>query len=700
MKILVLDLETTVQKVDGKNDNSPHNPDNRCVSADFGWLGWDTLDTKENLIFYHNEQEVPDSPEPLKKAIEEADLCIMHNAKFDTLWLKAMGLPVPKKVYCTMIAEYLLSKAQRQEINLKAVAERRNVTRKKSDLVDELFKSGTGFEAMPLDVVKEYSEADIISCGEIYLSQLNDFAKEENKSLVPVRDMMNEMLLFLVELENNGVQIDKDALAQVEQEFRDEKAKLEVELNNIVEEVMGDTPVNLNSGADMTAVIYSRKVKDREKHRRVWNIGVGANGKPLYPPKMNQRRFIDAVRETTTVIEKTMAVSCPECKGRGTIQKMKKDGKPFKNRTKCPSCLGAGALYQPTGQVAGLKLHPINPSFASINGFKTDKNTLKVLINQAKQKENLIAVDFLTKITRLNAISTYIDTFIEGINNWTRPKGTLHTNFNQCIAATGRLSSSNINLQNMPKRGFPIRKAFVSRFENGSIISADYSGLEWRVAAQLSNDTQAINDILSGKDAHRQTACIIHQCEPDQVTKDMRQGAKAHSFAPLFGSTGNGQTEHIKRYYDEFFEIYPELGQWHRGLMDGVLKNKTVQTPSGRQYMWPSPRRLANGGVSNATQIKNYPVQGFAADLVQLACIRTLREFKRLDLKSKLILTVHDSIDVDAHPDERSKVINALHWAMTKVVDEIKDRWNYTFVLPLDIEISEGKNWLDQVELD
>ena len=124
-RTLVLDLETTVQRFDGKIDNSPFNPLNKCVSAHFGWIGWDTVDEVTNLVFHHNEQDVPDSPEPLREALQEADVLVAHNAKFDVLWLKAMGMPIPPTIRCTMINEYILAKGQRQQLSLKATAQRR-----------------------------------------------------------------------------------------------------------------------------------------------------------------------------------------------------------------------------------------------------------------------------------------------------------------------------------------------------------------------------------------------------------------------------------------------------------------------------------------------------------------------------------------------------------------------------------------------
>jgi DNA polymerase I-like protein with 3'-5' exonuclease and polymerase domains len=712
MRVLVLDLETTVKKIEGKIDNSPFNPENKCVSAHFGFLGGDTLNEVTNLVFHHNEKENPDSRLLLEQALTDADVLVAHNAKFDVMWLTAMGFDVPETVFCTMICEYVLAKGQRQELSLKATAERRDVTRKKSDLVDELFKGGTGFEAMPLDTVLEYAEADVVSCAEIYLAQQEDLYADSNKSLDETIRLMNEMLLFLVEIESNGIKVDLDVLSVIKEEFLEEQAALKKRLEYIVEEVMGDTVINLNSGQDMTRVVYSREVIDRADHQQVWNIGTDSNNKPLFPPRMNRSQFNAAVRATTRVVHKTNAVCCDACDGRAYIQKYKQktrqkngkkyrvQGEPYQNLSKCPSCAGVGAFYQPNGKVAGLRLNPTMPSDASINGFKTDKVTIQRLISQAEAKGNDTAVEFLTKSSRLNAVSVYLDAFVKGFETWTRSDGILHTQFNQCVTATGRLSSTAPNMQNAPKRGFPVRKAVISRFEGGMLCEADFSSVEFVLAGELSRDPQIISDVQTGKDLHKQTASIIYQCSEDEVTKDRRQASKKFSFAPIYGGLGAGEADHVRSYFSTFFDIYEGLGAYHRRLADGVLKNGIVQIPSGRQFFWPNVVRKRGGRTSNYTQIVNYPVQSSAADLMLLSCVRALRKFRELNLRSKLILTVHDSIVSDVYPGELEKVKEALTWAMVDVTKEAEQRWNYTFALPLEIEISGGKNWLDQVEYD
>ena len=700
MKILCLDLETTVQRHEGQIDNSPFNSLNKIVSAHYMWVGCYKV---TNLVFNHNEKEIPDDPEPLRNALKKADMIIAHNAKFDLQWLSEAGFEMNLRVnderqavYDTMIAEYIFSRGQRRELSLKKIAERRNVpTQKKSDLVDDLFKSGTGFEAMPLATVIEYAEADVKSTAEIYLSQQEEL--EKHPGLKPTFKLMNEMLIFLLEIENNGISIDSDALSRVETQFLAEKEATEIVLNDIIRDVMGDRPINLNSGQDMTKVIYSREIPDREKHRQTFNIGVDARGRPLRPPRMKPSHFVDAVRKTSRVVQRQIATHCSTCDSLGKIQKVKVDGTPWKNLTKCPDCNGMGALYYDNGKIAGLKLSPLDPSYASINGFKTDKQTISLLIKYAEKKNNLVAVEFLTKSMRLNALNTYLNTFINGIKNNTRKDGRLHSSFNQCVTATGRLSSSNINVQNFPRSNtFPVRQCFVSRFEGGQIWEADYSGLEFRVCGEISRDQQIIDDVKEGKDIHSQTASIIHRIPLEEVTKELRSSCKKFTFLPIYGGMAMGEEDHVKEYINSFFNVYPGVKRWHDSLVKEVLEEPhVITTPSGREFRWENPRRIANGRVSNHTQCVNYPCQSLAtADLVPLACIKILRIFKDLKLKSKLILSVHDSIVIDVHPDDFNNMDHYITISMRDMKDDMKARWNHDQIIPLDIEIAKGKNWM------
>lgn len=700
--VLVLDLETTVQDKNGKTDNSPFNKLNRAVGAWWLWVHLGRIGPCQRSVWHHNEKPLPDTRDELQQALDQAKLIVAHNAKFDIIWLLEMGFKITCPIYCSMIGEFIFARAQFFPLSLKETAIRRGVTHKKSDLVDDMFKNGIGFEAMPLSTVDEYAEADVISCAEIFIDQVTDLQKEENKGLAPVFLLMNDNLQFLVEIERNGIMIDRDVLQQVKEQYEQEQTELTVRLNEIARGVLGDRPFNLSSGPDQCKIVYSRVVKDRDIHARIFNIGTGKNGKRLPPPRMSNHEFKASIRASTVVARKEMAECCPSCNGSGKQYKVTAKGVPYKKQPNCKVCEGSGAIYVSTGQTAGLKLHPLNPMYASANGFKVDKTTIQALIAQAKRKGNDLAVEYLTKLARLNSINVYLNSFVQGIETWVREDGLLHANFNQTVARTGRLSSSGPNLQNFPKSNkFPVRKCMISRFEGQTLIEADFSGLEFRVAGELSRDPQIIDDILSGKDVHKQTAAIINQCDEADVSKSMRQEAKAYTFAPLYGGMGMNEPEHVQNYFKTYFSIYKGLKNWHTELFSGVLKDGIVRTPSGREFFFPNAERARNGKIKRySQQIVNYPVQSFATgDIVVLSCVRLLRYFREHELQSKLIVTVHDSIVVDCAPNEQDIVVKGIVWAMQGVKEELVSRFNYEPVLPLDIEIEAGKNWMEMSEI-
>lgn len=158
---------------------------------------------------------------------------------------------------------------------------------------------------------------------------------------------------------------------------------------------------------------------------------------------------------------------------------------------------------------------------------------------------------------------------------------------------------------------------------------------------------------------------------------------------------------HIRAYFQEFFNIYTGIGEWHGRLEKEVINTKKVRLPSGREYAFPNAERTAWGGVSFSTQWKNYPVQGHAtADVVPCAVITVWREFKRLKLKSLLINCVHDSLVIDCHPDEIEVVVSILFDKLINVNKEFERRYGYKFNVPLACEVKVGDNWLTGKEVD
>ena len=214
-------------------------------------------------------------------------------------------------------------------------------------------------------------------------------------------------------------------------------------------------------------------------------------------------------------------------------------------------------------ELAGLKFKPPGPKWASANGFSTSKQNLEILEKAARVKGMTEAVDFLSKVRRLSAVDTYLSSFVDGIRIHTKQDGKLHVRLNQHIASTGRLSSTNPNMQNMPRgQTFPVKKVFVSRFDGGKIMEADFAQLEFRAAAYLSQDGVAIEEVSTGFDVHAYTAKVI--TDAGQPTD--RQTAKAHTFAPLCSATGFGRTAAEAEYYTHFTEKYEGIGLWHSRL--------------------------------------------------------------------------------------------------------------------------------------
>ena len=199
-----------------------------------------------------------------------------------------------------------------------------------------------------------------------------------------------------------------------------------------------------------------------------------------------------------------------------------------------------------------------NPDWVSAHGFSTSKDNLIKLETSARERNFQDAVVFLQRVRRLSALDTYLSSFVEGISTHIKSDGMLHVQLLQHRTGTGRLSGANPNMQNMPRGGtFPVKKVFVSRWEGGQIMEADFAQLEFRVAAFLSQDKIAIEEVSTGFDVHSYTAKVI----VDAGQPMSRQDAKAHTFAPLYGASGFGRTEAEAAYYQQFTTKYKGISE-------------------------------------------------------------------------------------------------------------------------------------------
>jgi len=681
---LVLDVENTVTNRDGKLHLDPFEPNNHLVQV--GML--DADDPKATLTIKtldHNEATDFTGFQRLEVQwnLDNTDLLIMHNAQHDLMWLWECGFKYDGDIYDTMLAEYILDRGQRNPLSLEACAERRNLNFQKQDTLKKYFKEGKNTNEIPLAELCHYLEHDLLTTCELFHACEKDYAKAEAKSLDTIKRVTFNTCKTLTEIYMAGFKVDLQELERVTKEFENEKAEIETRLQKKVRELMGDTPINLRSPEQKSQVLFSRRVHDKKEWADLFNFAE------------TQQEFKDAVAANSSPIYRTTAYTCPSCEGQGKVYRLKKDGTKFARPNKCKDCDAKGYKLKDSKQIAGLRFSAPSKKWVSANGFNTGKDELDVLSSTAKQNRMDEAFDFISDLKRHNAVSSYLSSFVNGIRSYTKGTGFLHVGLTQHITATGRFSGRNPNMQNMPRGGtFPVKKVFVSRFKDGWIMEADFAQLEFRTAAFLAQDETAMREIATGFDVHAYTAKVI----TDAGQPTSRQAAKEHTFAPLFGASGYGRSKAEATYYTHFNEKYKGIAKWHKNLADEALRFLKITNISGRQYAFPDVTRRHSGVPTHFTMIKNYPVQGFATGDVVPVVLNEMHERLR-HMKSCLVNTVHDSMVVDVHPDEKDLVLSMV-WTLNQDLNKIiEETYGIDMNVPMLLEAKIGKNWLDTVDI-
>ena len=318
--------------------------------------------------------------------------------------------------------------------------------------------------------------------------------------------------------------------------------------------------------------------------------------------------------------------------------------------------------------------------------------TSEEVLQQLKNKHEIVA-DILEHRGLKKLIGTYIDALPKLINPRT---GHIHTSFNQTITATGRLSSSDPNLQNIPIRGEDgkeIRKAFIP--EPGCLFfSADYSQIELRVMAHLSQDPNMIEVFREGKDLHAATAANIYKKPIEEVTRDERTKSKRANFGIIYGITVFGLAERLdiprdeaKMLIDGYFATFPQVHDYMEKSKEIARKQGYVTTLFGRRRYLPDINS-ANSVVRGFAERNaiNAPIQGTAADIIKVAMIHIFQRFKAENIRSKMILQVHDELNFSVYPDEKEKVERI-------VLEEMQNAFH--MAVPLVADSGFGDNWLE-----
>ncbi len=324
------------------------------------------------------------------------------------------------------------------------------------------------------------------------------------------------------------------------------------------------------------------------------------------------------------------------------------------------------------------------------NQYSTDEDKLSEL-----SEEHEIVRDILEhrKLSKLK--STYVDTLPLLINPKT---GRVHSSFNQARAATGRLSSENPNLQNIPikgEAGKEIRKAFIPRNSEYILLSADYSQIELRLIAEISKEEAMMDAFIKEQDIHRATAAKVYGVPYDEVTSDQRRNAKTVNFSILYGAGSTNISRQLgiprneaKELIDQYFKTYNGLKTYMGSVVEAARKDGFVQTMLGRKRVLRdinSKNALARS-VAERVAI-NTPIQGTAADLIKLAMIHIHQKFGELNCKSKMILQVHDELVFDVHRDELIMVKEIVEYEMKHAIPNL--------TVPIEVGMGTGENWLE-----
>ena len=329
------------------------------------------------------------------------------------------------------------------------------------------------------------------------------------------------------------------------------------------------------------------------------------------------------------------------------------------------------------------------PKKTKTGQYSTSEEVLSGLASEHGIIKNILEWRSLDKLQ-----NTYVRSLPNEVNKRT---GRIHTKFNQTVTTTGRLSSNNPNLQNIPIRtlnGQKIREAFIPRSEEFELLAADYSQIELRVIASISKDKNMVDAFIKNQDIHTITAAKIYNVDPDDVSREQRGNAKTVNFGIIYGVSAFGLSQQTnlsraesKIMIDSYFENYPGLKDYMSSQIDFARNNGYVQTIMGRrrylQNINSQNNMLRSGAERNAI---NAPIQGSAADIIKIAMIRVHEKFKEQSLKSKMLLQVHDELVFDVCKSEKNIVKTIVKDTMESAVK---------LLVPLKIDLEFGKNWLE-----
>ena len=319
--------------------------------------------------------------------------------------------------------------------------------------------------------------------------------------------------------------------------------------------------------------------------------------------------------------------------------------------------------------------------------------------NEEKLAELAGAHDIVNEILKYRGLTKLKSTYVDALPKMVNPRtGRIHSSFNQALAATGRLSSNNPNLQNIPVRtpeGAKVRKAFIPRDKDYVLLAADYSQIELRIIAEISDDKAMLEAFQKGQDIHSATAAKVFEVPYEEVTREQRYRAKTVNFSIVYGAGATNLSRQLnikrneaKELIAQYFKQYQGLKKYMESVVEGARKDGYVTTLMGRRRYLRDIDSKSSLARSNAERIAvNTPVQGSAADLIKIAMVNIHKVFKERNFKSRMVLQVHDELVFDAHKDELDIIKPIIEDKMKNAMPKLN--------VPILVEMGVGEHWLE-----
>jgi len=628
-------------------------------------------------------------------------LKVGQNLKYDLEVLRNYNVQLQGPMWDTMIAHYLIQPELRHNMDFMAEIYLNYHTIHIEELIGKKGKNQLSMRDLKPDAIKDYAceDADIT----LQLKQKLEQELLNNKCDELFYNIEMPLMQVLAEMEINGVRINENSLKETSNIFNERLTELKQEIFEIAGEEF-----NISSPKQVGDIIFGKlKIIDNPKKTKSWQYVT--NEKEL-------QSLIDSHEIVGKIIEyrKLNSILTERTKKKPTVQQMPdlfglntgaENDDVMKQSSHLEVSKQMNELEKEIFKLAGEKFKIMSPKQVGtilfdkmkiINNPKktetwqyvTNEEILQQLKNKHKIVEKILSYRETEKL-----IGTYVDALPTLVNKRT---GHIHTSFNQTITATGRLSSSDPNLQNIPVRGEDgkeIRKVFVP--EPGCLFfSADYSQIELRVMAHLSEDENMIKVFKEGKDLHAATAATIYKKNIGEISRDERTKSKRANFGIIYGITVFGLAERLgisreesKQLIDGFFETFPKVKNYMDKAIEEARKKEYVETLFGRR------RYLKDINSQNATvrsfaerNAINAPIQGTAADIIKVAMIRIFQRFKNEHIRSKMILQVHDELNFSVYPEEK-EIVKRI------VLEEMQNA--ISLKVPLVADCGFGNNWLE-----